>query len=129
MNEYLEGIWRNKRTGNIYKRVYVTNGIATCTTQSGSSYLTQVHNIERADIMRAKLTYGPFTHYMDIKRSNVNQYIRIPKPLPLIGASYAVPPGATKADTSKVEPSTLEFMLKRSPRIGEVLEYEYVGEA
>lgn len=77
-------------------------------------------------VMRAKLIYGQFSTYLEVKE--VSEYIRIAKPLSLLGAKYVVPPGATKADTAKVEPTMLEFMLKRSPRVGELLEYEYVGE-
>lgn len=49
-HDYLKGTWCNRRTGNIYKHVYVINGIATCTTLSGSQYLTSVNNIEKVDL-------------------------------------------------------------------------------
>jgi hypothetical protein len=77
-HNYLQGTWRNRRTGTIYRHVYITNGIATCTVPSGSQYLTQAHNIERVDTVedKEKLTTEQLlldNMLIDYKRGNITK--------------------------------------------------------
>ena len=54
--ELQRGTWRNKRTGTVYVRVRIRNGIADVKTPGGSSYFTGVENIERVSQDQEKLT-------------------------------------------------------------------------
>lgn len=71
--------------------------------------------------MQAKFIYGPFVLYMDIHK--FMEQIQLPKPTGL--PSMAIKP----ISTVDIEPTRLNFRLRRSPRPGEILEYEYIGES
>lgn len=75
-------------------------------------------------VMRAKLTYGPFTAYIDVHEPRMQ--IAIPKPQ-YVGLQ--IEPDEEVPNVADIRPNRLLFMLKRSPRVGEVLEYEFAGEA
>jgi hypothetical protein len=72
--------------------------------------------------MKARLTYGPFTCEMDIDEPR--HIVSIPKPMSIHSIT-----SAQDFDVAQAVAGRLDFILKKSPRLGELVEYVFEGES